>query len=148
MWRWILVGLLSLLTAGCGDDSADSAGSTESAQTDPESGEAQAAEAAEEAAAAAETAAAEEASGVRDLAGLSAVFNDDGTITLSGSDRWGGSLDATYADLEYLTNAIPVLQRSVTDEQFAALEAYAQELGGGVEEDTAEDAPEEPAGGE
>jgi len=148
MLRWILIGLLSLLTVGCGDDSGDGAGSAESAQTGPEeSAETQAAsEAAEEAAAAAE---AEEASRVRDLAGLSAVVNDDGTITLTGSDRWGGSLDATYADLEYLTNAIPVLERSVTDEQHAALEAFAQELGGGAGEAPEEgDTPEEPAGGE
>jgi hypothetical protein len=136
MWITLLA-----LSFGCGD-SSDTSSSTESAQTGAEESTAsEAAESAEEAA----TEAAEASEGARDLAGISAEVNDDGTITLSGADRWGGPLNYTYADSEYLKDAVPVLARSITEEQATALQEFVDELR--AEEGEGAPAPEEAAGG-
>jgi hypothetical protein len=68
---------------------------------------------------------------------------DDGTIRLSGADRWGGRIDTAFENLEYLSNAVPVLKRSLTDEQGSALDAFVQELSG-----EARNTPKEASGGD
>ncbi|MEM9190371.1 MAG: hypothetical protein AAGF12_14395, partial [Myxococcota bacterium] len=65
------------------------------------------------------------AQSVDEIHGLQLTLNPNGTIQLSGLDRWGTRLDANYASMEYFENALEVLERSVTDEQFAGLEAWA-----------------------
>ena len=142
MSRWIAIGVLSLATLGCGD-STKSTGSAESAQTAPEEA-AQTAGAVEEGAEGAAAEAAQAVTGTRDIAGLSVDVRDDGTITLAGTDRWGDRIDTTYGSLEYLTHAVPVLKRKITDEQASALDVLVEELGraGG------ENAPVEAAGGD
>ena len=126
MWRWIAIGVFSLAALGCGD-------STESARVAPET-TAEAAESvvAEEIATTREAVAEKPspAPGTRDVAGLTLEVLQDGSISLTGADRWGNPLDTTYANLEYLTNAVQVLQRSMTDEQASALAALVEELGG------------------
>lgn len=56
--------------------------------------------------------------------GLTLHRRDDGTLELRGSDRWGGRVDTTYESAEFLENALPVLERSITPEQAAALRRY------------------------
>jgi hypothetical protein len=143
MSRWIWIPLLAL-SYGCGDSSDPT--STESAQTSAEeTTPSEAVGAVEEAT----EGAAEAAEGARDLAGISAEMHDDGTITISGSDRWGGPLEYTYADSEYLKNAVPVLARSITEEQATALAEYVEELRGEEGEDQGGEPPavEEATGG-
>jgi hypothetical protein len=63
-----------------------------------------------------------------DAAGLTVVANADGTIRLTGQDRWQNAIDTTYADLTYLRNAMPVIERTVTEPQFRALRAVLEQL--------------------
>ncbi len=149
MSRWIVIGLTLLAIVGCGD-SGDSTGSGESERTAPEQATrtAEAAQVVEEVAEdvaplAKGTQVTALAKGTVDLAGLSVNVSDDGTIRLSGADRWGGRIDTTYQNVEYLSNAIPVLKRSLTDEQGGALDAFVGELSG-----EAENTPKEASGGE
>ncbi|MBW2460648.1 MAG: hypothetical protein JRH11_03305 [Deltaproteobacteria bacterium] len=111
----VLLGAAGLL--GCGSEDA---GGTSPAATDPTT----------EAPPPAETEAVEDVEPGRDLAGLRALVNDDGTITLSGTDRWGERFETTYADLSFFAGSVPVWKRMVTDDQGAALEAFVAELEG------------------
>ncbi|RLB55701.1 MAG: hypothetical protein DRJ42_05535 [Deltaproteobacteria bacterium] len=95
-----------------------------------------------EASPSAEAEAAEEVEPGRDLAGLRALVNDDGTITLSGTDRWGERFETTYADLSFFAGSVPVWKRMVTDDQSAALEAFLAELEGAAPADDPEEAEE------
>ena len=54
--------------------------------------------------------------------GLTLEFLADGRVSFKGNDQWGGRLDTTYETVEYLRKALPVLGRSVTPAQAAALE--------------------------
>lgn len=110
----------------CGDDSAGSSESTGTTTTAEET----AAETTEETATPEhEEATAPAAAGnVRDIHGIHITLNDDGTISLSGTDKWGSPLDTVYADKDYFQNAVPVLERSVTEEQYAGLTALVAEL--------------------
>jgi len=123
MSRWIATGLILVAIVGC-SDSRDSTGSAESGQTPAE----ETPQAVEEAVEREVAEGAQVANEIRDLAGLSVGIRDDGTITLSGADRWGGRIDTTYASLEFLTNAVPSLKRGVTHEQGSALDALIEEL--------------------
>ena len=58
-----------------------------------------------------------------DVDGIVVTFLDGGMIGLSGRDKWGNSLDTTYENSEFLRNALPVLERSITAEQLAGLRA-------------------------
>lgn len=60
--------------------------------------------------------------------GLTARRVEGGLIEVRGTDRWGGRVDTTYESAEYLKNALPVLERSITEEQAAALRAYVETL--------------------
>ncbi|MFK7986943.1 MAG: hypothetical protein AB8I08_13040 [Sandaracinaceae bacterium] len=86
---------------------------------------------------------------VRDLSGLQVSLNEDGTVDVDGTDRWGEAIDTQYTDHTYFRNAIPVLSRSVTPEQAAGLSALAAELAaadgeGSEEAEEAEDGRDEP----
>ena len=59
-----------------------------------------------------------------DVGGLTLRRLDDGRIEMRGTDRWGGSVETTYESAEYLRNALPVLERSLSPEQSAAIRAY------------------------
>lgn len=63
-----------------------------------------------------------------DVGGLTARRLDDGRIEVHGADRWGGRVDTTYESAEYLRNALPVLERSITEEQATALRTYVESL--------------------
>jgi len=63
-----------------------------------------------------------------DVGGLTLRRLDDGRIEMRGTDRWGGSVDTTYESAEYLENALPVLERSLTPEQSAAIRDYVGSL--------------------
>jgi hypothetical protein len=144
MSKCTLIFAVAVAVAACGDSSDETGESASSETTADQAAAAEAAEAAEAARQAAEAEAAAVDDRTQDLAGLSLLVNDDGTITLSGADRWGGRIDSTYADLEYFTNAVPVLRRSVNDEQGAALDAALEELrtgGGGSSSDDDEPSP-------
>ena len=58
-----------------------------------------------------------------DVHGIVITFQDGGLIALSGRDKWGNALDTTYENSEFLRKALPVLERSITDEQAAGLRA-------------------------
>lgn len=58
-----------------------------------------------------------------DVHGIVVEMLDGGTIQLTGTDRWGARLDTTYENLEFMRNALPVLERSVTPEQASRLRA-------------------------
>jgi hypothetical protein len=60
---------------------------------------------------------------VVDVQGISVKYLDGGAIQISGRDRWGNALDTTYENVEFLRNALPVLERSVTAEQATGLRA-------------------------
>lgn len=60
--------------------------------------------------------------------GLTARRIEGGLIEVRGPDRWGGRVDTTYESAEFLKNALPVLERSITEEQVAALRAYVETL--------------------
>jgi hypothetical protein len=49
--------------------------------------------------------------------GLRLEFMADGRILFKGKDRWGGALDTTYENASFLSNALPVLTRSLTPPQ-------------------------------
>jgi hypothetical protein len=66
--------------------------------------------------------------GTRDLAGLKLEFKKDGTVKLTGKDRWGQKIDTTYESAAYLREAVPVLRRSLSEPQAAALDKLATEL--------------------
>jgi len=68
----------------------------------------------------------------RDLAGLRVTPNEDGTIRIEGTDRWGGDASATYESVEFLAPALAVYERSLSEEQVAALRALVDELRGGT----------------
>jgi hypothetical protein len=56
-----------------------------------------------------------------DAAGLTLRLHDNGHVTLLGKDRWGGAIDTTYENRDFLLKALPVLERSIGPEQVAAL---------------------------
>jgi len=60
---------------------------------------------------------------VIDVHGISVTFLNGGTIELAGPDRWGVPLDTTYENADFLRDALPVLERSMTTEQAAGLRA-------------------------
>lgn len=62
------------------------------------------------------------------LSGLTLKLLESGEIQLSGLDRWGNKLDTTFENREYLTNAMPTLERSLTDEQAARLKSILQSM--------------------
>ena len=62
-----------------------------------------------------------------DAHGIGVVFETSGRVVVTGQNRWGRSLDATYASADYFRRAMPVLERSVTPEQAAALRAIAEQ---------------------
>lgn len=150
-----MTGLVTLLTVflvglsgalGCGSDDGDSPeGSSDPATT--AQGTAQ--ETAPTAPPEGQTEAEIEDPG-RDLAGLRAVVNDDATIVLSGTNRWGERFETTYADLSYFEGAVPVWKRSISEDQGVALDAFLEELKAeagppaGSEEGSEEGAPETP----
>jgi hypothetical protein len=78
-------------------------------------------------------AAAKDAGAAQVPSGLALDAAADGTIRLTGKDRWGGQIDTAYESLEYLNNALPVLKRSLTDEQSRALDALIEGLGTSAE---------------
>lgn len=57
------------------------------------------------------------------LHGLTVSYIDGARIHVAGDDRWGTPLDTTYESVEFLRNALPVLERSITAEQLADLRA-------------------------
>jgi hypothetical protein len=63
-----------------------------------------------------------------DAAGLTVTANADGTIRLTGQDRWQNQIDTTYADTTYLRNALPVVERTVSEAQGRALRAVLDQL--------------------
>ena len=56
-----------------------------------------------------------------DVHGIGVAILEDGAIQLTGTDRWGSPLDTTYENIDFMRNALPVLERSVTPEQAASL---------------------------
>lgn len=119
--RQMLLMAAMLSFVACGDSEDTSAASGASSTGEAEATEAT--EAAEEA----EPATAENAN-TRDIHGLRVTVNDDGTIAIQGVDRWGGRLDTVYADTTYFRNAVPVLKRSVTEEQGTGLDELLETL--------------------
>ena|SRR5438477_12306575 len=61
-------------------------------------------------------------------AGLFIERNPNGSLTLSGTDRWGAPIDTTYESVEYFKAAVPVLQRSLSPEASQALASAASRL--------------------
>ncbi len=59
--------------------------------------------------------------------GLTVSFPADGTVVVTGKNRWGSSLDATYQDYGYFSRAVPVLARQVTPKQASALKQLVQQ---------------------
>jgi hypothetical protein len=45
----------------------------------------------------------------------------NGEIHIAGKDRWGNKFDTTYENRDFLRNALPVLERSLSADQLAAL---------------------------
>jgi hypothetical protein len=66
----------------------------------------------------------------RDIHGLTVKVNDDDTILVRGTDRWGASIDTTYETAVFLRDALPSLERSITAEQAAGLRAVLDEIQG------------------
>jgi hypothetical protein len=62
-------------------------------------------------------------SGHVDIAGMTVVFLASGAIQISGADRWGNRIDSVYENIDYLRNALPVLERSLTATQAMELRA-------------------------
>lgn len=58
-----------------------------------------------------------------DVHGIVVRFLDSGAVEITGRDRWGNPVDTTYESVEFLRNALPVLERSVSPEQAAGLKA-------------------------
>ena len=63
-----------------------------------------------------------------EVSGLTARRVEGGLIEVRGADRWGGRVDTTYESAEYLRDALPVLARSITEEQAAALRDWVETL--------------------
>jgi hypothetical protein len=63
-----------------------------------------------------------------ELDGLTARRIEGGLIEVHGADRWGGRVDTTYESAEYLKDALPVLERSITEAQAAALRDWVETL--------------------
>jgi hypothetical protein len=61
-----------------------------------------------------------------DIHGITVKLLDDGTVEVAGTDRWGNRLDTKYENVEYFRGALPVLERSVTEEQAAGLRTVAR----------------------
>lgn len=62
-----------------------------------------------------------------DARGIGVTFQSDGRVIVSGTNRWGRPLDATYASGEYFRRAVAVIEQQVTPEQAAALREIAEE---------------------
>ena len=62
--------------------------------------------------------------------GLTAELLPNGQVRVSGVDQWGGKLDSTYESAKFFRDALPVLSRSVTPPQAAALQKLADALPG------------------
>jgi hypothetical protein len=122
--RPLLLAVFAVSLVACGDSEDTAGSSSSSSTTEPAVEESEAVEEVEEAAE--PQAAANE--NTRDIHGLLVTVNEDGSIAIQGADRWGGRLDTVYADATYFRNAVPVLQRSVTEEQGAGLEALLESL--------------------
>jgi hypothetical protein len=58
-----------------------------------------------------------------DVHGIDVKFLAGGGIEITGRDRWNNPFDTTYENAEYFRNALPVLARSVSDQQAAGLRA-------------------------
>lgn len=56
-----------------------------------------------------------------DAAGLTLKLEDNGHVTLVGKDRWGAAINTTYETRDFLLKALPVLERSISAEQVAAI---------------------------
>lgn len=78
-----------------------------------------------------------------DARGIAVTRHADGSISVVGTDRWGGNIDITYADGHYYKHAVDTLARSVTDAQAQALRDTIPELAPEALHDTA---PPVPAG--
>lgn len=145
----LVLALTCLLAGGCGgdDDERTSASSETPARTEV-SEDTPSTDDDESEDPPAEEGEAEPASGseVRDLSGLEVSLNEDGTVDVEGTDRWGEAIETQYTDHTYFRNAIPVLSRSVTAEQAAGLSALGAELAadGEGESEGAEDGDDEP----
>jgi hypothetical protein len=63
-----------------------------------------------------------------DIQGIGIAFHADGRISVTGQNRWGRPLDATYASEDYFRAAVPLMVRTTTPEQGAALEAFVEGL--------------------
>ena len=62
-----------------------------------------------------------------DVAGLQVTIAPEGTIRVAGADRWGADISTTYESWQYLRDAMPTLERSITPEQVTALRAFVDE---------------------
>lgn len=58
-----------------------------------------------------------------DAHGITVKFLDGGALELVGKDQWGAAFDTTYENIDFVRKALPVLDRSVTPDQAAALHA-------------------------
>jgi hypothetical protein len=56
-----------------------------------------------------------------DVHGIVVTFRDDGMVAIRGRDRFGTPLDTVYENVEFLRNALPVLERSLTVDQSVGL---------------------------
>jgi hypothetical protein len=59
--------------------------------------------------------------------GMSVERLAGGAIELRVRDRWGNAIDTTYESADFLRHALPVLRRSLTEEQVTRLEVIARE---------------------
>jgi len=120
--RFLLVAVV-VLVAGCSCSDHENARSSQQSPSSRTRAPAKAVPAEP-----AEAPEAEAAAEVHTAPDLRVVVNEDGTVTVSGMDRWGHRLDTTYADATYFRNALPVLRRAVTEAQLPALEGAVAEL--------------------
>ena len=131
----VMISALAVMISGCGD-SGDSTRSTEPAQVVLEEtaavdelNDTVETSDVEGAAVGVTTEAADQ--GSLERGGLALDVGADGTLRLTGADQWCGRIDTAFESLEYLTNAIPVLKRSLTEDQGRALDALVEGLGAG-----------------
>ncbi len=59
---------------------------------------------------------------------LSVEAQPDGTLKLVAKDRWGGSLDGVYENVQFLESAVPTLERGLDEGQAAKLKAEVKRL--------------------
>jgi hypothetical protein len=59
-----------------------------------------------------------------DIHGISVAFVEGGHVEVRGRDRWGRPLDTTFENIDFLRRALPVLARSITDEQANGLRMF------------------------